>query len=186
MTLPPLGHWLDHHSPSDSTRSIWPVPSVSYLQLPDTIPPCATILGCLFCLTCCSANILLFCHMLLSDLNSVAYGLQTGPVVFPFWNKARGCSLAPHSAQNKIPRVWWRYIDNIFTIWDHDEPSLHTFLENLNHHHPTVRFTATWSAQQVVFLDIRVYLKNGYIETDLHVKTFVSQVKTSEAEYLPV
>ena len=23
-----------------------------------------------------------------------------------------------------VPRVWWRYIDDIFTIWDHGEPSL--------------------------------------------------------------
>ena len=26
--------------------------------------------------------------------------------------------------QNKLPLVWWRYIDDIFAIWTHGEPSL--------------------------------------------------------------
>ena len=31
--------------------------------------------------------------------------------------------------QNKLPRVWWRYIDDIFAIWTHGEPSLRVFIE---------------------------------------------------------
>ena len=30
--------------------------------------------------------------------------------------------------QNKIPRVWWRYIDGIFAICDHGELSLRVFI----------------------------------------------------------
>ena len=26
--------------------------------------------------------------------------------------------------QNKKPQVWWKYTDDIFAIWTHDEPSL--------------------------------------------------------------
>ena len=72
--------------------------------------------------------------------------------------------------QDKIPRVWWRYIDDIFAIWDHGEPSLRVFIENLNRHHSTIKFTASWSAEEVTFLDTRVYLEDGQIGTDLHVK----------------
>ena len=32
---------------------------------------------------------------------------------------------------NKKPRVWWRYIDDTFAIWTHDEPSLCTFVVTL-------------------------------------------------------
>ena len=53
--------------------------------------------------------------------------------------------------QNILPRVWWRFIDDIFAIWTHGEPSLRTFVENLNRHHPTIKFTANWSAEQVSF-----------------------------------
>ena len=57
--------------------------------------------------------------------------------------------------QDKIPRVWWRYIDDIFAIWDHSEPSLRVFIENLNRHHSTIKFTASWSDEEVTFLDTR-------------------------------
>ena len=33
-----------------------------------------------------------------------------------------------------------------------------------------IKFTADWCAQEVTFLDTRVYIKNGRVETDLHVK----------------
>ena len=74
--------------------------------------------------------------------------------------------------QNKLPRVWWRYIhvDDIFAIWTHGEPSLRVFIENLNRHHPTIKFTASWSAEEVTFLDTRVYMRDGLVGTDLHVK----------------
>ena len=72
--------------------------------------------------------------------------------------------------QDKIPRTWWRYTDDIFAIWDHGEPSLRVFIENINRHHPTIKFTASWSAEEVTFLDTRVYLRDGQIGTDLHVK----------------
>ena len=66
--------------------------------------------------------------------------------------------------QNKKPRVWWRYTDDIFAIWTHGERSLQTFLESLTRHHPTIKFTATWSAKEVIFLDTTVYLREGRIK----------------------
>ena len=61
--------------------------------------------------------------------------------------------------QNVKLWVWWRYIDDIFAIWTHGEPSLRTFLGNLNHHHPAIKYTVSWSAKEVMFLVARVYLK---------------------------
>lgn len=63
--------------------------------------------------------------------------------------------------------VWWTYIDYIFAVWIQNKSF---FLENLNRHHPTIKYTASWSAEPVVHQDTRVYLNNGHIETDLHVK----------------
>ena len=34
--------------------------------------------------------------------------------------------------QDKIPRVWWRYIDDIFAVWTHGEPALRACMQNLN------------------------------------------------------
>ena len=73
--------------------------------------------------------------------------------------------------QDKIPRVWWRYIDDIFAIWAHGEPSLLVFTKNLNLHHPTIKFTALWLADEVTFLNMTVCLRDGLIGTNLHGKS---------------
>ena len=53
---------------------------------------------------------------------------------------------------------------------DHGEPSLGVLIDNLNRHHPTIKFTVSWLAEEVTSLDTRVYLKDSQIRTDLHVK----------------
>ena len=73
--------------------------------------------------------------------------------------------------QDKIPREWWRYIDDIFAIWAHGEPCLRVFIKNLNRHHPTIKFTDSWSVDEVPFLDTRVCPRDNLIGTDLHVKS---------------
>ena len=40
------------------------------------------------------------------------------------------------------PRVWWRYIDDIFFIWEHGEDSLKQFIKTFNAFHPTIKFMA--------------------------------------------
>ena len=72
--------------------------------------------------------------------------------------------------QEKIPRVWWRCIDDTFTIWDHGEPALRVFIKNINRDQPTIKFTALWLAEEVTFLNTKVYLRDGQIGSDLHVK----------------
>ena len=67
-------------------------------------------------------------------------------------------------------RVWWSFIDDIFAIWTHGEQALQNFTESLDRYHPTIKFTADWSAEKVAFLDTWVYLKDGCIQTDLFVK----------------
>ena len=68
------------------------------------------------------------------------------------------------------PLVWWRYIDDIFTIWSHRETTLKQFVEYLNHAHSTIKFTTEWSNESVPFLDTHVSLTEGHLSTDLFVK----------------
>ena len=39
------------------------------------------------------------------------------------------------------PLVWWRYIDDIFMLWQHGEKELKKFLDILNCYHPSIKFT---------------------------------------------
>ena len=52
----------------------------------------------------------------------------------------------------------------------HGERSLRNFIESLNSHHSAIKFTATWSAEKIIFLDTTIYLENSRIKTELHVK----------------
>ena len=69
------------------------------------------------------------------------------------------------SKVEKKPSFWWRYIDDIFSIWEHGEESLKEFINEINSFHPTIKFTADWSKENV-----EVTLNNGVLSTDLFVK----------------
>ena len=68
------------------------------------------------------------------------------------------------------PLIWWRYIDDIFAIWDRGQECLDIFLQEINTFHTTIKFTANHSADTVSFLDTRVVFQNGSIHTDLYTK----------------
>ena len=57
------------------------------------------------------------------------------------------------------PHIWWKYVDDIFFIWEHGEDSLKQFIETLNALHITIKFTAEWSREEINFLDVNVRLK---------------------------
>ena len=57
-----------------------------------------------------------------------------------------------------------------FFIWEHGEDSLKQFNETLNVFHPTIKFTAEWSREEINFLDVNVRLRNRQLETDLYIK----------------
>ena len=64
------------------------------------------------------------------------------------------------------PLVWWRYIDDIFMIWQHGEEKLKEFLKILNNCHPTIKY----SLEKVNFLDIEVIRSGNKLLTDLYIK----------------
>ena len=72
--------------------------------------------------------------------------------------------------KTNVPNIR-RYIDDILFIWEHDEQSLTEFINEINSFHPTVKFTADWSKEQVSFLDVKVTLKNGVLLPNLCVKS---------------
>ena len=68
------------------------------------------------------------------------------------------------------PLVWWRYIDDVFFLWQHGEESLKLFLDHLNQAHPTIKFTSDYSDTSINFLDVKVSRKGDRLATDLYVK----------------
>ena len=62
------------------------------------------------------------------------------------------------NAFEEKPMIWWRYIDDIFFVWEHGEESLEKFLNKLNTFHPTIKFTAEYSKETINFLDVNIRL----------------------------
>ena len=68
------------------------------------------------------------------------------------------------------PKIWWRYIDDIFMIWEHGEESLQDFMKFINNFHPSIKFTFEYSPISVNFLDVQIIRVNDKLVTDLYVK----------------
>ena len=66
--------------------------------------------------------------------------------------------------------VWWRYIDDIFMLWQHGEEELKKFLDALNCYHPSIKFTADYSRDKINFLDVNFLRKGNQLVTDLFIK----------------
>ena len=68
------------------------------------------------------------------------------------------------------PYLWWRYIVDIFFVWQHGEEKLKFFIDNITKMYPTIKFSADWSKTSINFLDRLVSITEGVIETDVYVK----------------
>ena len=77
------------------------------------------------------------------------------------------------------PKEWRRYIDDIFYLSDSDEKDVDQFIEQANKFHPTIKFTAEISENEITFLDTVVFkgerLKK---ESILDIKTHYKPTET--------
>ena len=68
------------------------------------------------------------------------------------------------------PLVWFRYIDDIFFIWTHDEEKLKKFMEDFNSFCDDIKFTYEFDKDSISFLDLKVIASNGKLATSLYSK----------------
>jgi len=55
------------------------------------------------------------------------------------------------------PSIFWRYIDDVFSVWNHGEQALLDFHAYMNQHHRSIKFEMQYSHEKVPFLDVEVY-----------------------------
>lgn len=73
-----------------------------------------------------------------------------------------------HKLFNKHAKIWWRFIDDVFCIWEGPLQSLLTFFEFVNSVWTKLKFTITYGQ----FLDTLVQKNDdGTINTDISRKT---------------
>ena len=80
---------------------------------------------------------------------------------------------------NTKPRVWKRYIDDVFSLWDYNRNEVERFIEEANSFHPTIKFTAEISENEITFLDTVVFKGERFIkESTLDIKTHYKPTET--------
>ena len=85
--------------------------------------------------------------------------------------------------QHLKPTIWKRFIDDIFCVWPHTRTELDRFLEELNLHHPTIKFTWEVSQEAVTFLDLDIY-KGPQFEATAKLDTKLHFKSTNKFQYL--
>jgi len=70
------------------------------------------------------------------------------------------------SSKSLKPLAWFRFIDDIFFIWQHGLESLIHFLEKLNTF-SNLKFTWKYSSEMINFLDVNIFIQSGHLETKL-------------------
>ena len=73
---------------------------------------------------------------------------------------------------NTKPRVWKRYIDDIFSLWGSNIQKVKHFTDQANRLYPTIKFTAEVSENKITFLDTVVF-KGGRFKSE-----FILDIKT--------
>ena len=68
------------------------------------------------------------------------------------------------------PFQWFRYLDDIFCIWNQSSQKLNDFFNCINSLHTTIKFTMDYSTIEINFLDVTVTKLGNKLETDLYCK----------------
>ena len=69
------------------------------------------------------------------------------------------------------PKLWLRYVDDTFVVWQHGENHLGEFLEHLNGLHTRIDFTMEEEVSgKLPFLDVLVKRKDNRLTTDIYRK----------------
>ena len=71
---------------------------------------------------------------------------------------------------HKPPKYWFRFIDDIWAIFEGTRTELDEFISHINSCHESIKFTAEISKDSVVFLDVKTYTSEHRILSTLHVK----------------
>jgi hypothetical protein len=70
-----------------------------------------------------------------------------------------------------IPDHFWkRFIDDILMLWTGTDDELDAFIKHINSYHSTIKFTVESSTTSIPFLDIKISLVDGFLQTDLYSK----------------
>ena len=98
-----------------------------------------------------------------SEIHGTAMGTK---MVVASWQKSKQKCLLNES---KIkPKVWKRYIDDVFSLWHVNRQDIDLFIEQAYTFYPTIKFTAEISEKEITFLDTVVYKAERFLKEAIY------------------
>ena len=80
----------------------------------------------------------------------------------------------------KKPKMWHRYVDDVFVIWPHGDQLLEEFHQHLNRQNPSIQFTVEREAEgKIAFLDVQLKKVRTKIHTSVFRKKEHTRIDTS-------
>lgn len=67
-------------------------------------------------------------------------------------------------------KMYCRFIDYIFFIWEGDTISVEEFQQKLNHSNRGIELMWHTSSQKIAFLDLEIEIDNNHLATSIHFK----------------
>ena len=91
------------------------------------------------------------------QINGTAMGARVAPT---YANLFMAHFEEKYIYRNSKPRIWFRFIDDIWGIYVGDRNSFDIFVEEINSVHSSIQFSGEFSNKEVDFLDVTTY-RNG-------------------------
>jgi hypothetical protein len=71
---------------------------------------------------------------------------------------------------DRLPTHYWRYVDDVWGLWEHGIETIQEFHKLANSLHLRIKTELLFASQQIEFLDVKIKIKDGFIQTDLFSK----------------
>ena len=108
-------------------------------------------------------GLFLYKDTLYKQIDGVTMGCPLGPTLANFFMAHMENQLLCND-QEASPKLYLRYIDDIFAIFDNDQ-SCTKFLEKLNTQHPNIKFTLEQAKNTIPFLDVEIKINLDKFDT---------------------
>ena len=90
-------------------------------------------------------------------------------LIFPS-EQFRNLVIKDNRTLDESDRFFKRFIDDMLSLTKGTKVDADNFVKWLNNLWPGLQFTYEWSEKEITFLDVRLMLEGGVIETDRHIK----------------
>ena len=114
-----------------------------------------------------TAGMFLYKDKLYKQTDGVAMGSPLGPSLANFFLGHLEKQL--FSNPSIIPKLYVRYVDDIFAVFDKDVPC-EPFLDHINNQHPNIKFTVEKSTDSLPFLNTEIQIVGDHFESFIYRK----------------